>query len=159
MAGKRAILAANLRAVRETARLLRLKGLGGLVVIDLAGKAQEHPEILAAAKNAFEPDQPGVVLAGISRLGVLELARPWGETPVAERLQGPDGLPSLRTLAQRLVRDLDRAGRADPGARLVAACAPDLAEAAAPLVAGLGPRFGVIAEVGRSPANTDIQGR
>lgn len=157
LAGKRAVLAANLSSIRDTARLLRLKGLGGLIVIDLVGKASEHPEILAAAKAAFEPDQPGVVVAGVSRLGVLELARPWRETPVAERLLNADGQPTLRTLAQRVIRDLDRAGRADPGAaRLVAVCAPELAEVLEPLARELGPRFGVRAEVGRAAANTDI---
>lgn len=158
-AGKHGILSANLAATRETARLLRLKGLGGLVIIDLAGKASEHPEILAAAKAAFEPDQPGVVLAGVSRLGVLELARPWRETPAAERLLNAAGLPTARTLAQRLVRDLDRAGRADPGAQLVGVCAPEVAEAADSLVRELGPRFSVRAEAGRTAANSDIQVR
>jgi hypothetical protein len=158
-AGKHGVLSANLTAIREAARLLRLKGLGGLVVIDLAGKASEHPEILAAAKAAFEPDQPGVVLAGVSRLGVLELARPWRETPVAERLLDANGSPTLRSLAQGLVRDLERAGRADPGARLVGVCAPDVAEAASSLVTALGPRFGVRAEVGRARGSTDIQSR
>lgn len=157
LAGKRAVLDANLRSIREAARLLRLKGLGGLIVIDLVGKASEHPAILAAAKAAFEPDQPGVVIAGVSRLGVLELARPWRETPVAERLLDADGQPNLRTWAQRLVRDLDRSGRADPGGRLVAVCTPELADIAAPLVRDLGPRFSLRAEVGRTASNTDIQ--
>ncbi len=158
-AGKHGVLSANLSAIREAARLLRLKGLGGLVVIDLAGKASEHPEILAAAKAAFEPDEPGVVLAGVSRLGVLELARPWRETPVAERLLDANGFPTVRSLAQRLMRELDRAGRADPGAQLVGVCAPEVAEAADSLVVALGPRFGVRAEVGRAAGSTDIQRR
>ncbi len=158
-AGKHRVLAANLAAVKAAARLLRLKGLGGLVVIDLIGKASEHPEILAAAKAAFDPDQPGVVLAGVSRLGVLDLARPWRETPVAERLLGAGGQPTVRSLAQRLVRELERAGRADPGAQLVGVCATEVAEAADSLVAALGPRFGVRAEVGRAAGSTDIQVR
>jgi Ribonuclease G/E len=157
LAGKRTILDANRRGLRETARLLRLKGLGGLVVVDLVGRASEHAEILAAARAAFEPDHPGVVLAGISRLGVLELARPWRETPVTERLLDGEGRATLRTLAQRLVRDLERAGRGDPGARLVGACSPELASVAEPLVQGLGPRFGVKAVVGKSSGDTDIQ--
>lgn len=158
-AGKRAILDANIRAVRETARLLRLKGLGGLAVIDLAGKATEHSEILAAARAAFEPDQPGVIIAGVSRLGVLEVARPWRETPVGERINDDAGAPTARTVAQSLVRALDRAGRADPGAQLVAVCAPEVAELLEPLVRELGPRFSVRAEVGGSRADTDIMRR
>ena len=158
-AGKRTILDVNRRAVREAARLLRLKGLGGLAVIDLVGKASEHPEILAAAKTAFESDQPGVVIAGLSRLGVLELARPWRETPVEERLLDAGGAPTARTIAQRLVRALDRAGRADPGGQFVAACSPEVAERLDPLARELGPRFGVRGEAGRSRGDHDIQRR
>jgi len=145
-AGKRSLLDANLRAVREAARLLRLKALGGLAVIDLIGRASEHPQILAAAKAAFEPDGPAVVIAGLSRLGVLELSRPWAETPVAERLLEADGRPTARTAAQRLLRELDRTGRADPGARLQARCAADVAAALEPLARELGPRFAVAAD-------------
>jgi Ribonuclease G/E len=156
-AGRRTILDANLRAVGAAARLLRLKGLGGLAVIDLAGKASEHLEILAAARAAFEPDQPGVIIAGVSRLGVLEIARPWRETPIAERLLDADGRPTARTVAQRLVRALDRQGRADPGGQYVVACAPEVAGLLEPLARALGPRFGTRVELGRSIADADIQ--
>lgn len=156
-AGKRTVLDANLRAIREAARLLRLKGLGGLAVIDLIGKASEHPVILAAATAAFEPDQPGVVLAGVSRLGLLEIARPWRETPAFERLLDAEGRPTARTMAQRLVRALERQGRADCGGQYVAACAPQVADLLAPLARDLGPRFGVRPEVGRSIQDADIQ--
>ena len=158
-AGNRAILDANLRAVREAVRLLRLKGLGGLAVIDLVGKASEHAEILGAAKAAVGPDQPGVVVAGISRLGVLEIARPWRETPTAERLLDSEGRPTPRTVAQRALRALERQGRADPGGQFVAVCAPRVAALLDPLARELGPRFGVRAEVGKSVSDTDIQSR
>ncbi|MBX7250283.1 MAG: ribonuclease E/G [Caulobacteraceae bacterium] len=156
-AGKHSILEANRRALLEAARLLRLKGTGGLVIVDLIGKASEHASILAAAKAAFEPDQPGVVFGGLSRFGVLELAKPWRETPLAERLLDDGGAPSTETLAHRVTRDLERAGRADPGAMLVAVCHPGVAAAAEPLVKALGPRFGVRAEAGKSRLDADIR--
>lgn len=155
-AGKRAVLDANVRAVREAARINRLKGQGGPIVIDLVGKAAEHAEILAAAKSAFEPDQPGVVIAGLSRLGLLEAAVPWRETPVAERLLDVDGSPRIETIACRLVRALERAGRSDPGRRFAAACSPAVAAVLEPLVVKLGPRFSVRSEVGMTGARSDI---
>lgn len=151
------VLEANLVAVRETARLVRLKGLGGLLVIDLAGPAREHARILAEAREAFAADEPGVVIAGVSRLGVLEIARPWRERPLIETLCERDGRLTARSVAQRLVRALEAEGRGDPGGRFVAACAPDVAEAAQPLVAELGPRFSVAAELGRDRFNPDIR--
>ncbi|HWE45749.1 MAG TPA: ribonuclease E/G [Caulobacteraceae bacterium] len=146
-AGRNAILAANRTALAETARLIRLKGLGGLIVIDLAGPAKERESLTAAARDAFEPDDPGVVLAGISRLGVLELAKPWRERPVAETLCGPDGRPTARTMAQQLIRSLELEGRADPGAaRIVARCAPEVATEATRFSPALGPRFTIEAD-------------
>jgi Ribonuclease G/E len=156
-ASRKNILDANLAAVREIARLLRLKALGGLAVIDLAGPAREHEPILNAARQAFAPDEPGVVLAGPSRLGVLEVAKPWRERPVAEALLDRDGRMSSRSVAHDLIRALEREGRGDPGSLLVGVCSPDVAEVAVRWVGELGPRFSVAAEVGRDRLSTDIK--
>ncbi|HZZ89065.1 MAG TPA: ribonuclease E/G, partial [Caulobacteraceae bacterium] len=53
---KRVTRAANLAALAACARLLRLKGEGGLVVFDLAGRGHDGPALLAAARIAFAPD-------------------------------------------------------------------------------------------------------
>jgi Ribonuclease G/E len=147
-----AVDAANLDAIRETARLLRLKGLGGVVVIDLIGRPADPAVVKQAARAAFAPDEPGVVYGEISRSGVLEIAKPHRETPLIERLCDPDGRPSARTVAQRVARRLLAEGRADPGGRLLVRCAPEVAEAfaaVAPAVAErLGGRFRVQAEPG-----------
>jgi Ribonuclease G/E len=74
--GKRAARAANLAALGQAARVLRLKGLGGLVVIDLVGRAHDAPALLAAARAAFGPDNPGVAMGAVSRFGTLELTVP-----------------------------------------------------------------------------------
>ncbi len=156
-AHKKAVLDANLLALAETARLARLKSLGGLIVVDLVGPGREHAPLIATARQAFAADEPGVILAGVSRLGVFEIAKPWRERPVAEALCDRDGRLSARTLAQRIVRALEREGRADPGARLTAACAPDVAAEATPWVTALGPRFSVTADPGRERASFEVR--
>lgn len=153
----RRMLGANLSALKETARLLRLKALGGLVVIDLAGRGQDGPALLAAAKAAFAPDDPGVSLGPVNRFGALTLALPHRWRPIRDLLLDDLGLPTPRTVAHRLVRALDRQGRADPGGRYVGVCAPEVAEAAEPWVAALGPRFHIKAELGRGAPDTDIR--
>jgi len=158
-AGSRATLEANLRAIREAARLLRLKGQGGLIVIDLIGQASQHREILDGAKSAFEDDQPGIVLAGVSRLGVLQLARPWRETPIRERLVDEAGNATLPTLARQLVRDLEQAGRDDPGGQFVVECGSELAIHLTPLVMELGPRFGTVSHPGKTARDCHIRPR
>ncbi len=144
---------ANLSALAETARLLRLKALGGLAAIDLIGFPKDERRLHAAAQAAFAPDGPDVVIAPVSRFGVMELAKPHLRQPLYEQLLDADGGLTARTAAQAAVRALERQGRFDPGARLVAVCPPEVAALAAPWVARLGPRFSVRGElgVGRSP--------
>lgn len=139
---KRVARQANLAALGAGARLLRLKGLGGIVVFDLVGRGHDGAALTEAARAAFRPDNPGVAIGPISRFGTLELLIPRRTRPVAEILCGEDGRPTARTLAQRLIRRAEQEAAADPGARLRLACAPAVAEAARPLVEALTARIG-----------------
>jgi len=147
---KRVTRQANLAALAAAARLLRLKGLGGIVVIDLVGRGHDGAALLAAARAAFGPDNPGVAIGPVGRFGTMELSLPRRTRPLAERLLREDGALSDRTLAQRLVRRLQTEGETQRGARLVARCAPGVAAAAAPLVTALGEALG-----GRFSLETD----
>ncbi len=157
---KRAARAANFAALGATARLLRLKGLGGLVVIDLVGRGHDAPALLSAGRAAFAPDNPGVALAAISRFGTLELTVPRRDRPTLEILAGEDGAPTALTLALDLVRSLEREALADPGGRYEAVAAFVVATAAAPalalLVGRVGARVSVRGEDGVAPAATRI---
>ncbi|HEX7886628.1 MAG TPA: ribonuclease E/G, partial [Phenylobacterium sp.] len=66
---KRAARQANLAALSEGARLLRLKGLGGLVILDLVGRGHDGAALLSAARLAFAPDNPGVAIGPVGRFG------------------------------------------------------------------------------------------
>jgi hypothetical protein len=65
-------------------------------------------------------------------------------------LCGPDGAPSITTLAFRLLRSVEREALADPGGRIVARGAPAVVAAALarsePLRQRLGARFELIAD-------------
>lgn len=67
----------NLEAADEIARQLRLRDLGGLVVIDfidmMANKNQRAIE--NRLKTAFRPDRARVQIGRISRFGLLEMSR------------------------------------------------------------------------------------
>lgn len=149
---KRITRQANLAAIGLAARLLRLKGLGGIVVLDLVGRGHDGNALMSAARAAFGPDNPGVAIGPVGRFGTMELSLPRRVTPLAEILCREDGQLSDRTLAQRLVRRLEAEGEADPGARLTASCAPAIAKTAAPLVASLSARLGARFTVTADPA-------
>jgi Ribonuclease G/E len=151
---KRLTRQANLAAIGETARLLRLKSLGGLVVLDLVGRGHDGNALMAAARLAFGPDNPGVAIGPVGRFGTMELSIPRRTRPLAERLRGPDGALSDRTLAQRLIRRLEAEAAARPGDRRVATCAPDVARAAQPLAALLAQRIGARFTIAPDPAGS-----
>jgi len=140
---KRAARQANMAALGVAARVLRLKGLGGIVVFDLVGRGHDGQALTTAARNAFAPDNPGVGIGAISKFGTLEMVVPRRTPPILDRLLTRDGGANPRHIARRLARALEREGRADPGGRLTARCAPVVAEAfATELDAGVAERLG-----------------
>ncbi|PZQ55211.1 MAG: RNA-binding protein [Phenylobacterium zucineum] len=157
---KRVTRQTNLAALHEAARLLRLKGLGGLVVLDLAGRGHDGAALLAAARLAFGPDNPGVAIGPVGRFGTMEISIPRRTRPVREALLRADGALSERTLAQQLIRRIEDEAAARPGARLLARVAPAVAVAAQPLARLLaeriGARFSISGEAGRSRTDPDV---
>lgn len=150
--GKRATRQANLAALAALGRLLRLKALGGLVVVDLVGRGHDGPALTRAAQASFAADQPGVAVGPITKFGVLELALPRRHRPVREILCDSSGVVTTRTLALRLARAIERQARAAPGDRVVARCAPDVAAMAAGPVEALKGIFGARLLVAPDPA-------
>jgi len=157
---KRVTRQANLAALGMAARLLRLKGLGGIVVVDLVGRGHDGNALMAAARSAFGPDNPGVAIGPVGRFGTMELSLPRRTQPLAERLCREDGALSDRSLAQRLIRRLQAEAAVAPGARLVATCAPAVAAAAAPLAerlaAQIGARFTVTPDPTRARERLEV---
>lgn len=147
---KRGARQANLAAISETARLLRLKAQGGLVVFDLIGRGHDGQALGNALRTAFAPEQPGLAFGPVSRFGTIELTIPRRYRPLADILCGPDGRPSPTTLALRLLRAVEREALADPGGRILARAPPQVVAVALaraePLRARIGARFELIAD-------------
>ncbi|HEY2179571.1 MAG TPA: ribonuclease E/G [Caulobacteraceae bacterium] len=143
----------NLAGLAAAARILRLKGLGGLVVIDLAGRGHDAPALLAAARAAFAPDNPGVAFGPVSRFGVVELTIPRRARPSVDILCGGGWGPTHTTIAMNLIRALEREAVADGGGRFEGLAAPPVAAAAAAALAALvdrlGARLSICPEPGR----------
>ena len=144
--------AANAHALRQAARLIGLKGWGGLVVIDVAGDGRDGEALLKTARAAFA-HEPQAVFGPVSRFGLIQLSTHWKRTPIEEVLA-----PGVRTRAQALVRQLRRHILSDTtSARVVAYSAPDEAVVAAPLAARLGPRVLVRADAALAPGRSRIE--
>ena len=150
---KRVTRAANLAALAAAGRLLRLKSLGGIVVIDLVGRGHDGNALLTAARSAFSPDNPGVAIGPVGRFGTMEMTIPRRAPPLAETLCDANGALSNLTLALRLIRAIENEGAAQPGARLTAVCAPAVAEAAKPLAEKLAAKIGARFTIRPEPAS------
>lgn len=70
-------LSINLAAVKVLARQMRLRNLGGVVVVDFLTlrRRGDRDQLLAAMRNAVATDSAGVEVYGLSRLGLMELVR------------------------------------------------------------------------------------
>jgi Ribonuclease G/E len=85
--GGGAPLTANLEAARELPRQLRLRGLGGQVIIDFAPlRKSDRKRIEEALKAAFRRDPVETTLAGWTPLGNFELQRKRERRPLSELL-------------------------------------------------------------------------
>lgn len=82
-----AALKANIAAARDLPRQLRLRGLGGQIVVDFAPVPKKDRAILdQALRAAFKPEGADVNLAGWTTLGLFEMTRRRDRLPLAEVL-------------------------------------------------------------------------
>jgi Rne/Rng family ribonuclease len=129
--GGRRALEANLAASREIARQLRLRRIGGTVVvdfIDLPTRAA-RARVLGALREAVAGDPAAVQAFAMSRFGLVEISRKRIGPSLAEILgrpcpacRGAGTLPGLRWGAEQLLQELTRL----PPGRLTVLAAPDL---------------------------------
>lgn len=117
-----AALITNLEAAEEIARQIRLRDIGGLVVIDFIDmKSSQHKrEVERRLRNAFKKDRAKVDLSRISAFGLLELSRQRLRSSVSEgvyltcqycqgrgRVRSPYSmaLTVLRKIQERAIQD------------------------------------------------------
>ncbi len=88
----------NLDAAAEIARHLRLRNIGGIIVVDFVNmRARSDAErVLAALADAVDGDPTQTQVYGMSKLGLVELTRARRGTPLATLLSPP---PSSTTPA------------------------------------------------------------
>ena len=125
----------NLTAADEIARQVRLRGIGGNIVVDFIrmGGRRQAGRVTDALTAAFSSDPARVRIGGFSELGLVEISRQRTRTPLADLMLEPAaaaprclGIPALR--AQALRRALREALVGPPG-RITIRCAPPVADA------------------------------
>ncbi|OAN46499.1 hypothetical protein A6A04_20615 [Paramagnetospirillum marisnigri] len=121
---------ANRQAVAEIARQLRLRGIGGQVVVDFVSGPKGTPYKLAEAlKRVVATDPTPTHVFGVSKLGLVEVVRERLRPSLAEVMCRRASEPTAETLALAGLRRLLAEAEARPGARLGLVAAPEVVAA------------------------------
>ena len=106
----------NLEACEEVARQLRLRDMGGLIVVDFIDmKERNHKaEITKALKKYLKSDKAKTKVGGITKFGLLEMSRQrirhaitFGSYEACRHCKGRGQIPSVETQGLALLRQLN----------------------------------------------------
>jgi ribonuclease G len=111
------ILKTNLEAVKEIAYQLRLRNLGGLIVIDFIDmeKKSNREKVFTTLKEALTKDKAKTHVLKMSELGLIEMTRKRTRENLNRLLsepcfycEGRGSLKTKRTICYEVLRDLER---------------------------------------------------
>ena len=126
----------NLEAADEIARQLRLRDLGGLIVIDFIDmeSAKNQREVENRLRDALKYDRARVQLGKISRFGLMELSRQRLRPALAEsaylpcpRCHGIGHIRGIESTALHILRIIQEEAMKDNTAQVVAQVPVDVA--------------------------------
>ncbi|MGB0515009.1 MAG: Rne/Rng family ribonuclease, partial [Wenzhouxiangellaceae bacterium] len=121
-------LQTNLEAAEEIARQLRLRDLGGLVVIDFIDMSSREAQrqVEDKLREAMRTDKARVQIGRISRFGLLELSRQRLRPSLGEsshitcpRCEGYGSIRSIESLALAIIRLAEEEAMKDNTARVI----------------------------------------
>ncbi len=111
------ILKTNLEAVKETAHQIRIRNVGGIIIIDFIDMEKEvhRQQVLLALQEEFKKDRSRTNITSMSELGLVEMTRKRIRPSIVKTLCEPcsycDGKGYIKrksTIANEIFRDLER---------------------------------------------------
>jgi ribonuclease G len=130
-------LAVNLEAAKEIGRQLRLRDIGGLIVVDFIQLDDEKrlERVVAALKGSFHSDAATVRVSPMGAFGIVAIARqrqgaPWtlADSVLCSHCNGRGRVPHAGSEARAILRALEREATANPGAALLVTAASNVAD-------------------------------
>jgi ribonuclease G len=131
------VLSTNLEAVDEVVRQLRLRNIGGIIIVDLIDMNREadRKRVNDALREALKRDKARTSMLKISELGLVQMTRKRTResleemlTELCPRCQGRRVVKSVATLAAETLRALHREALRRPlGKMVIVKVSPEIA--------------------------------
>jgi ribonuclease G len=130
------IVQTNLEAVNEIARQLRLRDMGGIIVLDLIDMVNQadRKRVEVALESALKQDKARWRIGHISQMGLLEMTRKRTGDAVNEQMTEPcpycagnGKISAPDTVAINIQRDLRRLSKVQGGDAFLVRCHPHVA--------------------------------
>lgn len=127
----------NLEAAQAIARQMRLRNLGGIVVVDFIGmtRPEHHEAVLAELRKRVAHDRVKTYVGEFSPLGLVEMTRKRTRESLVQMLctpceqcQGTGHVRSTRTTAYDILREILREARQFDPAEFRVLAAPEVVE-------------------------------
>ncbi|WP_310598664.1 Rne/Rng family ribonuclease [Desulfobulbus sp.] len=131
------IFKTNMEAVHEIARQLRLRNLGGIIIIDFIDmdNEQHREELFAAFQEAMRADKSKVNILKLSEFGLVQMTRKRQSESLIQTMCEPchycggDGfIKSRRTICHEIFRKISRDARKIGGSHVTIKVHPHIAE-------------------------------
>lgn len=128
-------LRVNLEAAEEIGRQLRLRGIGGLIVVDFIhlGEPAHVETVLKTLRQSLARDRTPTQISPMSEFGLVEITRKRTHDPLLRMMtegcrvcRGHGRLRSCESVALEILRRVEREARASPGRAVVIRASPDV---------------------------------
>ncbi len=125
----------NIDAADEIGRQLRLRGIGGLIVIDFIhmDKTENHARVIEHLEKGLAGDRVPFQVSPMSEFGLIEMTRKRVREPLSRQLtegcrtcSSQGRLQTAATVANDVLRAVERAARDYPGKPLKAVASGDV---------------------------------
>jgi ribonuclease G len=131
------ILKTNLEAVKEIAYQIRLRDIGGIIIIDFIDmeKKSNQEKVFSALNEAFTKDRSKTHILPISDMGLIQMTRKRTRKPLTRQLcdpcpycEGEGYIVSIKTICYSIYREIIRYAVDMTGSRLTLRVNPEVAE-------------------------------
>lgn len=130
------IFKTNLEAVKEVAYQIRLRNLGGIIIVDFIDMEREadREKILQAFKEALSKDRAKTNILSISELGLIEMTRKRVRENLSRKMgepcpycEGRGSIRSILSLSYDILRSIRREALNNMGSKIMVLVHPEVA--------------------------------